>query len=124
MVRELKWRFYTKLGKVRITDVVSSMLHSVVLTLWQRRTGVRLEVLHLTEKEKRVLLHFDPQQPTPDDQRVLGYLEQHGLEPKRQYTTTKDGKDYLTYYFGHCYLEKHLDHLTQMADSVSLSGAG
>ena len=41
-------------------------------------------------------------------------MRAHELEPKRQYSETRDGKEYLVYYFGHCYLEDHMEQLSSM----------
>ena len=44
------------------------------------------------------------------------YLRSNNLEPKRQYTENRDGKDYRVYYFGQCYIGAHMDQLTALAD--------
>ena len=76
---------------------------------------MKMEVINVSPKEQRVLLLFDSDGPLPKDEQVDSYLRAHELEPKRQYSETRDGKEYLVYYFGHCYLEDHLEQLTAMA---------
>ena len=81
---------------------------------------MKMELMNLTPTEQRVLLLFDPGEPSPEDDKVRAYLQAHNLEPKRQYQTAKDGKEYVTYYFGHCYLEDHLERLSAMASESNL----
>ena len=81
---------------------------------------MKMEVIHLTPEEQRVLLLFDPARPVPQDQVVDNYLRDQGLEPKRQYRETRDGREYIVYYFGHCYLEGHIDHLAGLATEAVL----
>ena len=79
-----------------------------------------MQVINLTPTEKRVLLLFDAEQESSEDERVVSYLSQHNLEPRRQYHEQRDGKEYLVYYFGHCYLEDHLSALKAMATGADL----
>jgi hypothetical protein len=79
---------------------------------------MKLEVITVAPEEQRVLLFFD-QQGHGDDQ-VLAYLQQHDLEPKKQYEETRDATRYDVYYFGHCYLDGHLDSLTRMATEAKV----
>ena len=76
---------------------------------------MKMEVINVSPKEQRVLLLFDGDGPPSKVEQVDTYLRVHELEPKRQYAETRDGKEYLVYYFGHCYLEDHLEQLTAMA---------
>ncbi len=76
---------------------------------------MKIEVLNLTATEKRVLLLFDSVGLSPEDEKVDEYLHANELEPKRQYSETRDGKEYIVYYFGNCYLEDHLDQLAALA---------
>ncbi len=55
-----------------------------------------------------VYLFFDEDKPDPEDQEVRDYLAAHGLEPKRDTTTTWDGREWYVMYFGGCYLGRHL----------------
>ena len=81
---------------------------------------MKVEVINVGPKEQRVLLLFDSGGPSSEYERVDEYLHANDLEPKRQYSETRDGKEYLVYYFGHCYLEGHLDHLSALADEAQL----
>ncbi len=81
---------------------------------------MKMELVQLTPKEQRILLLFDPEEPSPEDDKVRTYLKDHNLEAKRQYQESRDGKEYLTYYFGHCYLEDHLEQLAAMASETKL----
>lgn len=75
---------------------------------------MKMEVINLSPTEQRVLLLFDSDGPSPEDVQVDDYLRARELEPKRQYSETRDGKEYLVYYFGHCYLEDHMEQLSSM----------
>ncbi len=81
---------------------------------------MKIEVITLTPEEQRVLLLFDPTGPTPQDQQVDAYLQKHQLEPKRHYHETREGKDYLVYYFGFCYLDGHREQLAGLATEANL----
>ena len=81
---------------------------------------MKMELVQLDPKEQRILLLFDEEQPSPEDDQVRTYLQAHNLEPKRQYQEARNGKEYLTYYFGRCYLEDHLEQLTSMASEAKL----
>ncbi len=81
---------------------------------------MKLEVISIAPTEQRVLLLFDPSGPTPEDAEVDSYLQSHDLEPKRQYSETRDEKEYNVYYFGHCYIEDHLEKLASMATEAKL----
>ncbi len=61
-----------------------------------------------------VYLFFDEDKPDPEDQEVRDYLAAHGLEPKRDTTTTWDGREWYVMYFGGCYLGRHLRVLSEM----------
>jgi|AP82_1055514.scaffolds.fasta_scaffold475070_1 hypothetical protein len=73
---------------------------------------MKLEVINVTSEERRVILLFDPNNPTYDDESIQEYLRANNLEPKRSYHELRNDKDYLVYYYGHCYLEDHLGFLT------------
>ncbi len=76
---------------------------------------MKLEVITVAPEEDRVLLFFDPEDDSGDDDRVRSYLAENDLEPKREYTETRESADYNVYYFGHCYLKNHMEALTEMA---------
>jgi hypothetical protein len=82
--------------------------------------ALKLEVITVAPNEQRVLMRFDQQSQSPDDERVRAYLQQHDLEPKKQYAEARDDTQYDVYYFGHCYLEGHLESLTGMASESSI----
>ena len=81
---------------------------------------MKLEVITVAPEEQRVLLFFDPQQPLDTDQQVRTYLQDNDLEPKREYRETRDSTEYDVYYFGHCYVRDHLDHLVGLATESKL----
>ena len=81
---------------------------------------MKLEVISIAPTEQRVLLLFDPSGPDARDNEVNSYLESNKLEPKRQYSETRDDKEYSVYYFGHCYIEDHLEQLASMATEAKL----
>ena len=81
---------------------------------------MKLEVISIAPTEQRVLLLFDPAGPDSKDDEVNTYLQSNSLEPKRQYSETRDDKEYNIYYFGHCYIEDHLEKLASMATEAKL----
>ena len=76
---------------------------------------MKLETITVSPGERRVLLMFDHAGRTSDDEQVQSYLDTNGLEPRRIYRETRDESEYEVYYFGHCYIESHLDSLTRLA---------
>lgn len=84
---------------------------------------MKIEILNLSETEQRILLLFEGDGPSIEDQQVDRYLHTNELEPKRQYWETRDGKEYLVYYFGHCYLEGHMEQLYSMAGQAASAGS-
>ena len=80
---------------------------------------MKLELVDVTESERRVLLLFDPNDPGPEDGAARAYIEEQGIEPRRRYSEVRDATEYEVYYFGLCYLEGHLDHLTGLATEVT-----
>ena len=80
---------------------------------------IKLEVITVAPKEQRVLMLFDQDGRSPDDEQIREYLQQHDLAPRKQYEETRDATRYDVYYFGHCYLEGHLESLTRMASGPS-----
>lgn len=82
-------------------------------------TVAPLEVITVAPKEQRVLMLFDQDGRSPDDEQIREYLQQHDLAPRKQYEETRDATRYDVYYFGHCYLEGHLESLTRMASGPS-----
>ena len=80
---------------------------------------MKMEFVNLSEEAQRVLLLFDADGPSTGDEAVDAYLQANGLEPRRQYRETREGKEYFVYYFGHCYVEDHLDELAAMAEQPS-----
>ena len=77
---------------------------------------MKIETIHLTPTEKRVLLLFDVNGQPHEDESVRAYLRAKGLEPKREYREQREDGEYLVYYFGHCYLQGHLRALGSMAE--------
>ena len=80
---------------------------------------MKLEVINLTSTEQRVLLLFDTQRPSSEDAQVRSYLQDNSLQPRREYQETRDTNEYDVYYFGHCYLKGHLEHLVSLASGPS-----
>jgi hypothetical protein len=76
---------------------------------------MKLEVITVSPNEDRVLLFFDPEKDSEDDAKVRSYLAENSLDPKREYTETRESTDYNVYYFGHCYIKGHMESLTAMA---------
>ena len=81
---------------------------------------MKLEVISIAPTEQRVLLLFDPSGPDAKDSEVNTYLQSNNLEPKREYSETRNDKEYNVYYFGHCYIEDHLEKLASMATEAKL----
>jgi len=81
---------------------------------------MKIEIINVTPKEQRILLLFDASNPSTEQNKVDDYLRTKHLEPKRQYHEERDGKDHLVYYFGHCYIEKHLEALKACASEANV----
>ena len=82
---------------------------------------MKLEVLNITPEEQRILLVFDREE-SEQREKVDTYLKSHNLEPKRQYTENRNDEQHLVYFFGHCYLEGHIDQLASMAVDSNIVG--
>jgi hypothetical protein len=78
---------------------------------------MKMEVITVAPEEQRVLLMFDPDEPLSTDSQTTSYLQDNGLEPKREYEETRESTEYNILYFGHCYLDGHMDALTGFAES-------
>ena len=76
---------------------------------------MKLEVITVSPNEDRVLLYFDPEDESGDDDKVRTYLAENSLDPKREYTEARESTDYNVLYFGHCYIKDHMESLTEMA---------
>jgi hypothetical protein len=57
----------------------------------------------------RYKLYFNQQCADPEDPWVLAYLQEHGLEPRRQLNEEHDGVSYQVLHFGQCYLGRHVE---------------
>jgi hypothetical protein len=57
----------------------------------------------------RYKLYFNQHSPDPEDAWVLTYLQEHGLEPRRQLTETHEDVPYTVLHFGQCYLGRHIE---------------
>ena len=77
---------------------------------------MKMETITVSPGEQRVLLMFDPDGRTADDERIQSYLDSNGLEPRRVYRETRDESEYEVHYFGYCYIESHLDSLKGLAN--------
>jgi len=78
---------------------------------------MKMEVITVAPEEQRVLLMFDPDEQLSTDSQITSYLQDNGLEPKRGYKETRESTEYNILYFGHCYLDGHMDALTGFAES-------
>ncbi|MCH7802154.1 MAG: hypothetical protein IIC24_11525 [Chloroflexi bacterium] len=78
---------------------------------------MKMEVITVAPEEQRVLLMFDPNAQLSSDSQVRHYLQDNGLEPKREFKETRESIEYNVMYFGHCYLDGHLNALTGFAES-------
>jgi hypothetical protein len=57
----------------------------------------------------RYKLYFNQHSPDPEDPWVLTYLQEHGLEPRRQLAETHEDVPYTVLHFGQCYLGRHIE---------------
>ena len=78
---------------------------------------MKLERITTDSCQERVLLLFDPDEQSARD-RVRSYLTSNDISPRREYTETRDDTEYEVYYFGSCYIEGHLDNLTEVASGA------
>jgi hypothetical protein len=62
----------------------------------------------------RYKLYFNQQHPDPEDPWVQTYLQEHGLEPRRQLKEEHDGMPYTVLHFGQCYLGRHIEAIGQL----------
>jgi hypothetical protein len=62
----------------------------------------------------RYKLYFNQHHPDPEDAWVRAYLQEHGLEPRRQLEETHDNVPYTVLHFGQCYLGRHVEALGQL----------
>jgi hypothetical protein len=62
----------------------------------------------------RYKLYFNQHHPDPEDAWVHTYLQEHGLEPRRQLEETHDGVPYTVLHFGQCYLGRHVEAIGQL----------
>ena len=59
----------------------------------------------------RYKFYFNQQSPDPEDPWVLAYLQEHGLEPRRELHEEHEGIPYKVWHFGQCYLGRHVTEL-------------
>lgn len=62
----------------------------------------------------RYKLYFNQQVPDPEDPWVLAYLQEHGLEPRRELYEEHEGTPYKVFHFGQCYLGRHVEQLSEL----------
>tara|TARA_B100000029_G_C17341325_1_gene875387 strand:- start:382 stop:615 length:234 start_codon:yes stop_codon:yes gene_type:complete len=77
---------------------------------------MNIETIDLDNGEKRILMVFDENIDNRQNLQIDEYLKSEGLEPKRTYQETRDGKEYKIYYFGSCYLDGHMDKLNSLSN--------
>ncbi len=75
---------------------------------------MKVETIMTDSCQERILLLFDPNEQAEKD-RVRSYLNQNDISPRREYAETRDDAEYEVYYFGSCYIQGHLDNLTEVA---------
>ena len=78
---------------------------------------MKLERITTDSCQERVLLLFDTNEQAARD-KVRSYLTANDISPRREYTETRDDTEYEVYYFGSCYIEGHLDNLTEVASGA------
>ena len=78
---------------------------------------MKLERITTDSCQERVLLLFDPDEQATKD-KVRSYLTENDISPRREYTEARDDVQYEVYYFGSCYIERHLDNLTEVASGA------
>ena len=78
---------------------------------------MKLERITTDSCQERVLLLFDPNEQAAKD-KVRYYLTDNDISPRREYTESRDDTEYEVYYFGSCYIEGHLDNLTEVASGA------
>jgi hypothetical protein len=62
----------------------------------------------------RYKLYFNQQMPDPEDPWILAYLQEHGLEPRRELYEEHEGVPYKLLHFGQCYLGRHVEPLSKL----------
>jgi hypothetical protein len=62
----------------------------------------------------RYKFYFNRQTPDPEDPWVLAYLQEHGLEPRRELYEEYEGVPYRVFHFGQCYLGRHVEPLSEL----------
>ena len=77
---------------------------------------MHIETIEVKETEQRVLIVMDKEYESNKKNLLDSYLESNTLSPKREYLEERNGKDYLVYYFGHCYIENHLENIGKIAE--------
>ena len=78
---------------------------------------MKVETITTDSCQERVLLLFDPDEQAARD-RVRSYLTDNDISPRREYTEARDDTEYEVYYFGSCYIQSHLDNLTEVASGA------
>jgi hypothetical protein len=77
---------------------------------------MKIEKMKIAPEEERVLIVIDKENDDNSKELLDSYLENNTLSPKKEYLEERDGKDYLIYYFGHCYIEDHLEKIGSIAE--------
>jgi hypothetical protein len=62
----------------------------------------------------RYKFYFNQQTPDPEDPWVLAYLQEHGLEPRRELHEEHEDIPYKVFHFGQCYLGRHVEPLSEL----------
>ena len=78
---------------------------------------MKVETMTTDSCQERILLLFDPGERNARD-KVRSYLDDNDISPRREYTETRDDTEYEVYYFGSCYIQSHLDNLTEVASGA------
>jgi len=77
---------------------------------------MQIETIKIKEEEQRILIIIDKKSDNETKELLDSYLENNTLSPKKEYLEERNGKDYLVYYFGHCYIEEHLENIGNIAE--------
>ncbi|MSQ12230.1 MAG: hypothetical protein EXR48_06045 [Dehalococcoidia bacterium] len=67
----------------------------------------------------RLSLSFNEDYPHRNDERVQQYLSQNKLEPKRVSQVQIGSERFKVLHFGQCYLDSHLDRVSELAEAQS-----
>lgn len=85
---------------------------------------MRISRQHTSVGMTRFSLYFNQDYPHVNDGRVRQYLSQNSLEPKRVLQVRIGGERFKVLHFGGCYLDPHLDRVSELAEAQPEGNAG